>query len=120
MVSPLCVVMMMETGLLFDVLEVTTQVLGLVAKTFFNAHELVVFANTVCTAGTTSLDETSIQGHNKVSNGGILGFARTVRDDGCIAIAGGQIDSVDGFGEGSNLVEFNEDRVSNALVKSHL
>ena len=106
--------------LLFDELEVAAKVLCLVGKGFFDAHELVVFADAVGAAGTAGLDEASVERDDEVGDGGVLGFARAVGDDGGVAIAGGKADSVDSLREGTNLIEFDEDGVGNLAVETHL
>ena len=106
--------------LFFDELEVAAKVLCLVGKGFFDAHELVVFADAVGAAGTAGLDEASVERDDEVGDGGVLGFARAVGDDGGVAIACGEADGIDGFGEGANLVELDKDGVGNLAVEAHL
>lgn len=105
---------------LFEEFEVFAEVLCLVAEALFDAHKLVVFADAVGTAGTAGLDEAGVESDDEVGNGGVLSLAGTVGDDGGVAIAGGKVDSVDGLGEGANLVELNKDGVGHFAVKTHL
>ena len=105
---------------LFEEFEVFAEVLGLVAEALFDAHKLVVFADAVGTAGGAGLDEAGVESDDEVGNGGVLSLAGTVGDDGGVTIAGGKVDSVDGLGEGANLVELNKDGVGHFAVKTHL
>ena len=56
---------------LFEEFEVFAKVLGFVAKAFFDAHELVVFADAVGTAGGAGLDKAGVESHDEVGNGGV-------------------------------------------------
>lgn len=89
------------------------------AEEFFNTHQLIVFADTVGTRSRTGLDLTCTQSHCEVGDGSVFSFARAVRHHCSIFVSLSQLNSVDGFGEGTDLVNLDEDRVSHALFKTH-
>ena len=60
---------------LFEEFEVFAEVLGFVAEAFFDAHELVVFADAVGAAGGTGFDKAGVESHDEVGNGGVLGLS---------------------------------------------
>ena len=55
-----------------------------------------------------------------MSDGNILGFARTVRHDGGITSVFRGENGFDSLGEGADLVGFNQDRVGYARVNAFL
>ena len=62
------------------------------------------------------LDLAAVRGHGDVGDGGVLGFAGAVADDGGVAVVLGQFDGVEGLGERADLVHLHEDRVGHAGV----
>ena len=58
--------------------------------------------------------------HHDVGDGGVLGLAGAVRHYGGIAVTVGQLDGVQGLGQGADLVDLDEDGVGNVVVKAHL
>jgi len=93
---------------------------GVVAEFLFDAEELVVFGNAVGAAKGAGLDLAGIRRDGDVSDGDIFGLAGAVADDGCIFVFLGEFDGVEGFGEGADLVDLDEDRVCHALVDAFL
>ena len=88
---------------------------GVVAELFLDAEELVVFGDAVGAAEGAGLDLAGVGGHGEVGDGGVLGLAGAVADDRGVAVLAGQLDGVEGLGEGADLVDFDEDRVADAL-----
>ena len=93
---------------------------GVVAEFLFDAEELVVFGDAVGAAEGASLDLARICGHGDVGDGDIFGLAGAVADDGRVFVFLGEFDGVEGFGEGTDLVDLDEDRVRHALVDAFL
>ena len=82
---------------------------------FFDAEELVVLGDAFGAAGGTGLDLTGIESHGQVGDGGIFGFAGTVGGHGGVAGLVGHLDGFEGFGDGTDLVELDEDGVAALL-----
>src|SRR5450830_375065 len=93
---------------------------GDVAQVFFDAQQLVVLGDAVAAAHRTGLDLAGVGAHRDVGNGRVFGFARTVRDHGRIAGHLGHFDGLEGFGQGADLVDLDQDRVGDALVDAFL
>ena len=74
-------------------------VLGGGAELFLDAEELVVLGHTVGAACRTGLDLAGVGSNGDVSDGGILGFARAVRDDCGVTVALSELDGAEGLGE---------------------
>ena len=89
--------------------------MGVFTKLFFDAEELVVLGHTVGTGSGTGLDLSSVDGNGEVSDGRIFGFTGTVGDHAGIAVCLGKADRVKGFGEGTDLVDLDEDGVRDAF-----
>ena len=68
-------------------------------------------ADAVGAAGGAGLDLAGVQGHGEVGDGGVLGLAGAVGDDGGVARAVGHLDGVQGLGQGADLVDLDEDGV---------
>ena len=82
---------------------------------FFNAEELVVFGESVGTCYATGFDLEGMHSDGKVSNEWIFGFAGPVADNGGIVVELCEFNDVEGFGECSDLVGFDEDGVGDVL-----
>lgn len=91
-----------------------TRIDGILTEPFLDAEELIVFGNPFSPVRSAGLDLASVEGDDERGDGGILGFARTVGDDGGPARVLGHLDGVDSLGQGADLVELDEDRVSDA------
>jgi hypothetical protein len=55
-------------------------------------------------------------GHGEVGDKGVFGFAGAVRDDGVVAGFAGELDGVDGFGDGADLIQLDKNGVGDAFV----
>lgn len=94
----------------------TTVVWCFFAQRFFDTNQLVVFSNTVRTAHRTRFDLASSGTHSQVSNGRVFSFARTVRDNRGVASVFRHFDRSQRFGQGTDLVEFDQDGVNDAFL----
>lgn len=89
-----------------------------ITKLFLNSHKLIVLADTIGTRQGTSLDLLRIETDRKISDGGILSFTRTVRNDGGISSTVSFFHSIHSLSQGSNLVNLDEDGVGYILHDS--
>ena len=87
---------------------------------FGDTHKFVVFGDALGATHGTGFDLASAETDDEVRDGGVFGFAGTVRDDGSETISFGEIDRFDGFCERADLVDFNEDRVAGSFVDGFL
>ena len=87
---------------------------GSLAEFFFDAEEAVVLAHAVRTREGTRLDLASGSTDSEVSNEGVFGFARAVRNDRSVAFVLGALDGGESFGHGTDLVHLDEDGVGDA------
>src|SRR5689334_16125449 len=69
-----------------------------VAQLFLDAQQLVVLGDALGTRQRAGLDLQRVGGDRDIGDGGVLGLARTVRNDGGVAGALGGFDRVEGFG----------------------
>ena len=111
-----------SAGLAKVVESVHAQVLSALSEVILDAEKLVVLSNTLGTSRCTSLDLTSVGCNNKVSNGGVLGLTGTVGNNCGVTCALSHLDSLEGLGQGTNLVDLDEDGVTsvnlNALLQA--
>lgn len=89
----------------------TTGVLGTAAEGFFDTKELIVLSDTIGTGQGTCFDLTDTGSDSEVSDEGIFGFAAAMGDDSAVAVLAGERDGVEGFGEGTDLIEFDQDGI---------
>src|SRR5690606_28275482 len=90
------------------------------AQVFLDPQQLVVLGHAVRARERTCLDLAGVRAHGDVGDGGVLGFARAVADDGRVVGALGHLDGGEGFRERADLVDLDEDRVGDALVDAFL
>lgn len=88
---------------------------ALAAEFVFNLQQAVVFSNAFTAVRSAGFDLCRIQGHCEVCNGRIFRFTGTVGNDSAVAGTVSQFNSFQGFRNGADLVQFNEDRVTAAL-----
>ena len=81
---------------------------GVAAEFLFDAEELVVFGEAVGAGEGAGLDLAHVEGDGDVGDGGVFAFAGAVAEDGGVTVAFGEFDSVEGFGEGADLVDLDE------------
>ena len=86
------------------------------AEIFLDSQQLVVFGDPVRTGHGTGLDLQGIGTDGNVGNGRIFGFTGTVGNDGGITGAFGHFDGSEGFGQGANLIDLDQDRIGNTLL----
>src|SRR6478736_567604 len=86
----------------------------LVLELLADAEELVVLRDAVRAAEAARLDLPAVRRDGEVGDEGVGGFAGAVRADGGVAVLVGQADGVEGFGDGADLVQLDEDRVGGA------
>src|SRR5690606_16332194 len=83
-------------------------------------QQLVVLGHPVAAAQRTGLDLGGGGGHGNIGDGGVLGLARAVRDHGRVLRRVGHGDGLEGFGQGADLVDLDQDRVGGAAVDAFL
>src|SRR5699024_8374440 len=91
-----------------------------IVKLLLNANQLVVLSNALGASGCTGLDLAAAQCDRKVSNGGVLSFTGTVGHHGAEAVAVREVDGVEGFGQGTYLVDLDKQRVGCRVVDAAL
>ena len=84
---------------------------GRAAQFLLDAQELVVLGGALATTRRARLDLTRAQTDGEIGNVVVLGFSRTVRGHDAPSILFGQLDGVDGFGDGTDLVDFEQEAV---------
>lgn len=87
----------------------------LFTQSFFDTNQLVVFSNTVRTAHRTGFDLACSSTNSRVSDGSVFSFARTVRNNCSVASVFRHLDCSQSFGQRTDLVEFDQDGVSDAF-----
>src|SRR5690554_4495583 len=87
---------------------------------FFNAQQLVVLGNPVRTAQRTSLYLARAGSHRQVSNSGIFSFTGTVGNHRRVAGVLSHFDGIQSFRQATDLVELDQDGVTNALLDALL
>ena len=85
-----------------------------IAEFFLDTEQTVVFGNAFASAGSAGLYLTRVKRDCEVGYGGVFGFARAVRNNCGVAGFVCHLYSVDGFGNGTDLVEFYKDGVGGA------
>src|ERR1700682_1567630 len=88
---------------------------GDVTEIFLDAQELVVFRNAVRARQRTGLDLTGVGADRDVGDQAVLGLARTMRDDRCIARAHGHAYRCEGLRQGPDLVDLDQDRIGDTF-----
>ena len=86
-----------------------------IAKLFFDSQKLIVLGDTIGTRKRARLDLPCVGRHGDVSYGCVFGLTRSMADHGRIAILFGKFDGIQGFSERADLVDLNQNRISNAL-----
>jgi len=90
------------------------------AKFLLDAENLVVFGQTVGTAGSAGLDLASAETANKIADKVILSFSTAVGDHNTPASSLGHVRGFDGLSDGTDLVDLKEEGVAELLVNSGL
>jgi len=79
---------------------------------FFDAEELVVFGDAVGAGSAAGFDLAGVGAYGEVGDEGVFGFSGAVADDAGVAVATGQLDGVERFRDGADLVDFNEEELA--------
>src|SRR5690606_5569449 len=82
-----------------------------IAQLLLDPQQLVVLGHPVAAAQRTGLDLGGGGGHGNIGDGGVLGLARAARDHGRVLRRVGHGDGLEGFGQGADLVDLDQDRV---------
>ena len=82
--------------------------------------DVVVFRDPVGAAHGAGLDLAAVGGDGEVGDGAVFGLTGAVAEDGGVAVGLGQLHAVEGFGEGTDLVHLDEDRVGGAGIDALL
>src|SRR5207253_4854568 len=85
------------------------------AELFLDAKQLVVLVDAFAAGGRAGLDLAGIGAHRQVSDRGVFGFARTMRDDRSEARRAGHFDRVERLGDAANLIDFDQDGIRRPL-----
>jgi hypothetical protein len=92
--------------------ELVTSVDGLVTELLLDTEDLVELGKTLGTGRSTGLDLAGTETDNDVSDGDIFGLAGTVGDHDTPASGEGVLRGVDGLGDGTDLVDLEEEGVA--------
>ncbi len=95
--------------------DVCTTEYGGVVEFVLNAQQLIVLAHAVGPAQGTGLDLTGVGCYGQVGDGCVFGFTRPVGDHRGVAGAFSHFNCFQRFGQGSDLVDLDQDRVGDAL-----
>jgi hypothetical protein len=103
-----------------------------------DAEQSIILGNTLTTSRSTSLDLSSAEGNDEVGDDGVLGLTRSVRDHDTptvglrqlstvkipfssrVRFPGGRKLRLDGLGDGSDLVDLEQETVASLLLDSSL
>jgi hypothetical protein len=100
---------------LVTVVEVFTGVDSLVTQFFFDSQQLVQLSQSFGSSWSTSLDLTSSQTDNQVSNESVFSFTRSVGNHNTPVGSERVLSSLDGFRQGTDLVNLQQQSVSSLL-----
>src|SRR6476620_2424998 len=92
----------------------STGVAGGVVELLLDAQQLVVLGDALGARGGAGLDLAAVGGDGEVGDGDVLGLPRAVAHHAAVAVAVGQVDRVEGFGERADLVDLDQQRVRGA------
>lgn len=92
--------------------EVLAGIDGVLTELLLDAEDLVELSKTLRTGRSTGLDLASAETDSNVSDGDILGLTGAVGDHDTPAVSVGVLGSLDGLGEGTDLVDLEEKGVA--------
>ena len=82
---------------------------GTAAQLLLNTEQLIVFCEAITPTGRSGFDLSTVGGDGKVGNRGIFCLSGPVADDcGKMGFVG-HFNGVQGFGEGADLIQFDQD-----------
>jgi len=93
---------------------------GILSKLFFNPQNLVVLGEPLRSAWSTSLDLTSIQSNNQISNESVFCLTASMAHHNTPSILLGKLTSLDRLHDRSDLVHFQQKTVACLFVNSCL
>ena len=100
--------------------KVHAGVLGGRTQFSFNAQQLIVLGRTFASARGAGFDFSRAQAHGQVGNVIVFGFTRTMRRHDAPSVLFGEFDSVNGFRNGSNLIDLEQEAIGRLLFDSFL
>ena len=86
------------------------------AEFLFDAKELIVLGDAVGAAGGAGIDLAGGGGDGEIGDEGVFSFAGAVGDDGVVTGFACHFDGINGFGDGANLIELDENGVGDAFA----
>ncbi|EDT89704.1 hypothetical protein BIFLAC_02337 [Bifidobacterium animalis subsp. lactis HN019] len=87
---------------------------------FLNLEQAVVLGDALATCRGAGLDLAGVLGDGEIGDRGVRRLARTMGDHGGEAVLRGQLDGVEGLGNGANLVELDQQGVAGAHIDALL
>jgi hypothetical protein len=93
---------------------------GGIAEIFLDPQQLVVLGDTVGTGQRTGLDLAGIEANGDIGDGAVFGFTGAMRDHRGVASALGHFNGSKGFGQGTDLVDLDQDGIADALLDTFL
>ena len=93
---------------------------GLVSELLLNLEQSVVLGNSLRSAGSTSLDLTGPQSNGQVGNVLRGGLTRSVGGHDTPVVGLGELNSLDRLGDGSDLVDLQQETVTGLLLNGSL
>ena len=100
--------------------EVRASVDGIVAELLLDTKYLVELGQTLRSGGRTRLDLSSAQTNNDIGDGHIFGLTRAVRDHDTPTSTKGVLGSLDGLGDGTDLIDLEKKGVARLEFNSLL
>jgi len=109
-----------STELAFVVQRLQSQKPRPIPQLFLDPQQLVVLGYAVGAGGAACLDLARTGRNREVGDESVFGFAGAVGDDAGVSVAAGEVDGVEGFADGADLVDFDQNAVGDVLVDSLL
>jgi len=100
--------------------ELFSGILGLASQFLFDAQQLVVFGKAFGTAGSTRFDFSGSQANHQISNEGIFGLSRSVRDHHTPACSLRIVAGFNGFCDSANLIDLEQESVTGLFLYRRL
>src|ERR1700733_10813411 len=85
------------------------------AELFLDAQQLIVFSDAIGAGSGAGLDLSCPHSNDEIGDEGVFGLAATMRNDGRVSGAAGHLDSFDGLGNRSDLIELNKDGIADVF-----
>ena len=91
---------------------------GTIAQFLLDTKQLIVLRHTVGTAQRTGLDLAAVRSDRDISDRSVLGLSGAVRGHGRVSMTVCHLDGVQRLGQGTDLVDLDQDRVGATLLDS--